>query len=108
MTLLLTFVFLFTFAILIYIPFQNKLNVYIPSSKFNPFYIGLLSGFTGCLLMLTAINISDVVIIDGRMAVIALSGVLGGPFAPIISGIIIGVFRLFMYGYSTSSSNCRK
>ena len=40
---------------------------------------------------------------DGRMAVIALSGVLGGPVATIISGTIIGVFRLFMYGYSTTS-----
>ena len=40
---------------------------------------------------------------DGRMAVIALSGVLGGPFATIISGTIIGLFRMFMYGYSTSA-----
>lgn len=100
---IINFCILFTFAILTYIPFQNKLNVYIPSSKYTPFILGLLSGLTGCLLMLTAINITDFVIMDGRMAVIALSGVLGGPFAPIISGIIIGVFRLFMYGYSTSA-----
>ena len=53
--------------------------------------------------MLTSVSISDVFIMDARMAVIALSGVLGGPLAPIISGTIIGVFRLFMYGYSTSA-----
>lgn len=100
---IINFCILFTFAILIYIPFQNRLNIYIPSSKYTPFILGILSGFTGCLLMLTSINISDVVIMDGRMAVIALSGVLGGPFATIISGTIIGVFRIFMYGYSTSA-----
>lgn len=100
---IINFCILFTFAILTYIPFQNRLNIYIPSSKYNPFILGILSGLTGCLLMLTSINISDFVIMDGRMAVIALSGVLGGPFATIISGTIIGLFRLFMYGYSTSS-----
>ena len=100
---IINFCILFTFAILTYIPFQNKLNVYIPSSKYNPFILGLLSGFTGCLLMLTSVSISDVVIMDGRMAVIALSGVFGGPLTTIISGVIIGVFRLFMYGYSTSA-----
>ena len=100
---IINFCILFTFAILIYIPFQNRLNIYIPSSKYTPFILGILSGFTGCLLMLTSINISDVVIMDGRMAVIALSGVLGGPFATIISGTIIGVFRIFMYEYSTSA-----
>jgi len=100
---IINFCILFTFAILTYIPFQNKLNVYIPSSKYTPFILGLLSGVTGCLLMLTSVGISDVVIMDGRMAVIALSGVFGGPLTPIISGIIIGVFRLFMYGYSISA-----
>lgn len=100
---IINFCILFTFAILTYIPFQNRLNVYIPSSKYTPFILGILSGFTGCLLMLTSVSISDSVFMDGRMAVIALSGVLGGPFATIISGTIIGVFRLFMYGYSTTS-----
>ncbi|MFJ7825586.1 diguanylate cyclase [Psychrobacillus sp. NPDC096623] len=100
---IINFCILFTFAILTYIPFQNRLNVYIPSSKYTPFILGILSGFTGCLLMLTSVSISDFVIMDGRMAVIALSGVLGGPVATIISGTIIGVFRLFMYGYSQTS-----
>ncbi|SDN25684.1 diguanylate cyclase [Psychrobacillus sp. OK028] len=100
---IINFCILFTFAILTYIPFQNRLKVYIPSSKYTPYILGILSGFTGCLLMLTAVSISDFVIMDGRMAVIALSGVLGGPVATIISGTIIGVFRLFMYGYSTTS-----
>ncbi|WP_277586908.1 diguanylate cyclase [Psychrobacillus antarcticus] len=100
---IINFCILFTFAILIYIPFQNRLNVYIPSTRYNPIIVGILSGLTGCLLMLTSINISDLVILDGRMAVIALSGVLGGPLAPILSGTIIGVFRIFMYGYSTSA-----
>jgi diguanylate cyclase len=97
------FCILFTFAILTYIPFQNKLNVYIPSYNYARFILGILSGFTGCLLMLTSVSISDFFIVDGRMAVIALSGVLGGPFAPIISGTIIGIFRLFMYGFSTNA-----
>lgn len=100
---IINFCILFTFAILTYIPFQNKLNVYIPSYNYSRFILGILSGFTGCLLMLTSVSISDFFIVDGRMAVIALSGVLGGPFAPIISGTIIGVFRLFMYGYSTNA-----
>jgi len=100
---IINFCILFTFAILTYIPFQNRLNLYIPSSRFHPFILGILSGLTGCLLMLTSVSISDVFIMDARMAVIALSGVLGGPLAPIISGTIIGVFRLFMYGYSTSA-----
>ena len=37
------------------------------------------------------------------MAVIVLSGILGGPLAPILSGIIIGVFRIFSFDVSQFS-----
>lgn len=97
---IINFCILFTFAILTYIPFQNKLNVFIPSPKYHPFLLGLLSGLTGCVLMLTSVRISEHVIVDGRMAVISLSGVLGGPLATILSGIIIGLFRMFFHGFS--------
>ncbi|WP_391119879.1 diguanylate cyclase [Psychrobacillus sp. L3] len=97
------FCILFTFAILTYIPFQNKVNLFIPSTKYHPFLLGIFTGLTGCLLILKSVSISEHVIVDGRMAVIVLSGVLGGPFATIISAIIIGLFRILLYGYSTNT-----
>lgn len=100
---IINFCILFTFAILTYIPFQNKLNLFIPSTKYHPFILGILSGLTGCILMLTAIAVSEHVIVDGRMAVISLSAVLGGPIATFISSTIIGIFRMFLYDFSIDS-----
>lgn len=97
------FCILFTFAILTYIPFQNKLNLFIPSVRYHPFLLGILGGFTGCLLMLKSVNVSPEVIVDGRLAVISLTGLLGGPFATLISATIIGIFRMFINGYTLTS-----
>lgn len=94
------FCILFTFAILMYMPFQNKLTIFSSNPRFSPLIIGCLSGLTGCILIFQTIVISDYVIVDGRLAVIILSGILGGPLAPIVSGIIIGTFRIFVFGYS--------
>lgn len=91
---------LFTFAILLYVPFQNKLNIFTLHPRFNPFIIGALSGLTGCLLIMQTIIISNSTVIDGRLAVIIFSGIFGGPIAPILSSIIIGVFRIFIFDVS--------
>lgn len=99
----LNFCVLFTFAILIYVPFQNKLNIFTFHPRFTPFIIGALSGVTGCLLIMQTIIISNNTVVDGRLAVIVFSGILGGPIAPILSSIIIGVFRIFAFDISQFS-----
>ena len=91
---------LFTFAILIYVPFQNKLNVFTIHPRFTPYYNWGLSGLTGCILIMQTIIISNSTVVDGRLAVVIFSGIFGGPIAPILSSIIIGVFRIFTFDVS--------
>ena len=65
-----------------------------------PIIIGVVSGVTGCLLIMQTIIISNSTVVDGRLAVVIFSGIFGGPIAPILSSIIIGVFRIFIFDVS--------
>ncbi|MCJ8007882.1 diguanylate cyclase domain-containing protein [Lederbergia wuyishanensis] len=97
------FCILFTFSVLSYWPFQNRVRFHFPFPSIHPFLIGLISGITGLVLMGTGVTIADKVIVDGRSAVIVISGIFGGPIAPLISGLIIGVARIFLTGVTSSS-----
>lgn len=98
--LIINFCILFTFAVLSYWPFQDQANFQLPFQKFHPYFIGIMAGFTGFILMETSVSISDTIMVDSRHVLIVMSGLLGGPIAPIISGIIIGFFRMVMDGIS--------
>lgn len=94
--LLLNFCILFTFAVLSYWPFQDTVRADFPFLKAHPYIIGVMSGLAGFILMETSVNLSDTMIVDSRHVVIVISGIFGGPIAPIISGVIIGLARIFM------------
>lgn len=98
------FCILFTFAMLLYWFSQKKRALSFPFFYRNlPISVGILSGLFGTVLMLTSIHSDSSVIIDGRMAVLALSGLFGGPIAPVIAGVIIGSFRIILYDISTDA-----
>ncbi|AYC28793.1 diguanylate cyclase [Paenisporosarcina cavernae] len=98
--LLINFSILFTFAVLSYWPFQATSRVHIPYPKLHPVLIGILAGITGLILMQTGVRISDSMFVDSRHVMIVISGILGGPIAPIVSGIIIGISRMGMQDMS--------
>lgn len=98
------FCILFTFAMLMYwFARQRRLPLFPYLSKYRGVSIGLLASLFGIVLMLKSIHIGSSIIIDGRMAVVALSGLFGGPVAPIISGTLIGATRILMNDITTSS-----
>lgn len=98
--LIVNFCILFTFAVLSYWPFQDQVRFRIPFQKTHPYFIGVMAGLTGLILMETSVHITDTVILDSRHVLIVVSGLIGGPIAPIISGIIIGLTRMVMDGTS--------
>lgn len=95
---------LFTFAMLMFwFAKQQKQSQFPLLRKFPGYTIGLLSGIFGVVLMLTSIHIGESIIIDGRMAVLALSGLFGGPMAPVIAGILMGTARILVNEISTNA-----
>lgn len=97
------FCILFTFSVLSYWPFQNRVRFHFPFPALHPILIGLISAITGLVLMHTAVKITDSIIVDARIVVIVLSGIFGGPIAPLISGLIIGAVRIFIAGVTMDS-----
>lgn len=101
--LIINFCILFTFAVLAYWPFQDQARFQLPFPKFHPSFIGIMAGFTGFILMETSVSITDTIILDARHVLIVMSGIIGGPVAPIISGIIIGFSRVVVADISSVS-----
>lgn len=98
------FCILFTFAMLMYwFARQERLPLFAFLRKYKGLSIGLLASLFGVVLMFKSIHVGSSIIIDGRMAVVALSGLFGGPVAPVISGFIIGSTRILMNDITTSS-----
>lgn len=66
--------------------------------------LALIFGVLGVVLMLFTIEISEtVVIIDLRNIAVICAGVIGGPVASILTAVIIGVFRIMIFGVNTAS-----
>lgn len=99
--LIINFCILFTFAVLSYWPFQDQARFQLPLQKFHPYFIGVMAGFTGFILMETSVHLTDTIIVDSRHVLIVMSGLIGGPIAPIISGVIIGLSRITVDGSSS-------
>lgn len=89
------FCILFTFSVLSYWPFQDRVRFRIPWRWFHPFLIGIMAGITGLFLLRAAVPIAEGVIVDARLCVIIISGVFGGSFAPLVSSAIIGLARIW-------------
>lgn len=94
--LLINFCILFTFAVLSYWPFQDSVRAIFPFPKTHPYIIGFMAGLAGFILMQSSVRFSDSIMVDSRHVVIVISGIFGGPIAPIISGLIIGLSRMFI------------
>lgn len=101
--LLINFSILFTFAVLSYWPLNYSKNIQFPFPKSHPFVIGIVAGLVGFVLMESSYQSTDTVIIDARHVVVLFAGIFGGPIAPIISGVIIGLARMMMMdGFTTT------
>lgn len=66
-------------------------------------YLGIGFGLLGILLMLSHIQVTDDIIVDLRHLAIIIAAILGGPIAAIITGMMIGITRLVLFGISTTS-----
>lgn len=65
--------------------------------------IGLIFGVLGILLMVYTINSTGSIIIDLRNIAIISSGIVGGPFAALLSALLIAIFRIAYFGVSQAS-----
>lgn len=82
---------LFTFTLLIYWPFINhfKQTPFIHRTK--PYIIGLKFGVTGLVLTFSAVHLTNDLMVNIHYIPVLYSGLLGGPFSILISGLIIGI-----------------
>ena len=87
---------LFTFTLLIYWPFLNyfKQGPFIERTK--PYVIGLKFGFSGLLLTIVALEFMSGFMVNSRIILVLFSGLLGGPISLLISGLVMGIGRLFL------------
>lgn len=90
------FAILFTFTLLIYWPSLNyfKQGPFIERTK--PYVIGLKFGFSGLLLTIVALEFMSGFMVNSRIILVLFSGLLGGPISILISGLIMGIGRLFL------------
>ena len=64
---------------------------------------GVTAGIVGILLMLTSVHFAPTIILDFRSLPFLLCFLYGGILPGIISGVIIGGFRIFYFGFMPSS-----
>jgi len=102
--LLMNFCILFTFAVLSYWPFQDSVGSNLPFKKAHTYFIGVMAGFAGYILMESSVHVTDSIMVDARHVVILIAGIVGGPVAPIISGVIIGLARIFILDDLTTAT----
>lgn len=90
------FCMLLTFTLLIYWPFINhfKQNSFIERSK--PYVTGIKFGIAGFILTLSTIDPVYGFMISSRLILLLFSGLLGGPIAILISGLIMGLGQLIL------------
>lgn len=102
--LLINFCILFTFAVLSYWPFQDSVRSNLPFKKAHTYFIGVMAGFAGYMLMESSVLVTDSIMVDARHVIIVIAGIVGGPLAPIISGVIIGLARIFILDDLTNAN----
>lgn len=98
------FCILFTFTLLIYWPFINYFKITPLIDRSIPYMTGIKFGVTGLILTYSAIHFVDGVLVNSQFVSILFSGLLGGPFAILISGLIIGIGRFFLSEISLAST----
>lgn len=94
---IINFSIMFTFIIFSYFIFeyfQGKRTTYL---ELQPFIIAIVATAISLFLMKTAIPFHNGIIGDNRNISILLAGLLGGPYAILISSILIAVFRVVLF-----------
>lgn len=81
----------------------RKFKVNTSSSYKLQLASGLLNGIVGCVLILYSFDAINGVVLDFRHGAIVIASVLGGPISALISGLMIGTFRILRYGLSETS-----
>lgn len=65
--------------------------------------LGVSFGTLGIVLMLFTIKITDTVILDLRLISIMCAGIMGGPAAALLAAALTALFRILLFGISTTS-----
>lgn len=73
------------------------------SSLSRKLLFGAWGGLVGITLMLFSIQVTPTVIVDFRNIAALWSAIYGGPIAALVTCFIIGSFRVFNFGITTSS-----
>lgn len=90
------FCILFTFTLLIYWPFINHFKQTPFVNRTIPYITGLKFGVTGLVLTFSAVHLTHDFLVNIHYISVLYSGLLGGPFAILISGFIIGIGLIFL------------
>src|SRR5690606_37467182 len=90
------FCILFTFTLLIYWPFINHFKQTPFINRSLPYMIGVKFGITGLRLSFSAVHLTNNFMMNIQYIPVLYSGLLGGPFAILISGLIIGTGLFFL------------
>lgn len=99
LTILYNFCILSTISILIYWPFLNQQEK--PTiNRYQPYIIGFNFGVAGLLLTILSSQVAFGIMINSRIIPLLLSGLLGGPIALAISGLIMGIARFFLVEFT--------
>lgn len=88
----------FTYFLLEY--FQNK-NVFLDDLK--PIIVATIATIISLLLMKTSISFNSGLIADARNISILMAGLLGGPYALLLTSLLVGSLRIFFFDVSLIS-----
>ncbi|MEO4054025.1 diguanylate cyclase [Solibacillus sp. CAU 1738] len=94
--LLVDFCILFTFTVLIYWLYLYYFNKNDRFPILKPILIGIAFGVNGIILMTISFPIAYGIIINARIIPLLFSGLLGGPIAVLVSGLIMFISRFFL------------
>jgi PAS domain S-box-containing protein len=62
---------------------------------------GLLFGVIAVIGMQIPLHIASGIIIDGRTVIVMLAGAFGGPFAGVVSAVVVATYRFYLGGVGT-------
>lgn len=97
------FTIIFTFTILIYWVFSSILKTKTSRPKFLTWLIGLCFGMLGVGITGLFLAVQNNVLVNTRFITFLFGGMLGGPIAMLVSGLILFVSRLIIGLSSTLS-----
>ncbi|OEH93501.1 diguanylate cyclase [Bacillus solimangrovi] len=83
--------------------FFEKQPLELSSPIIRRIIAGLGAGLLGTLLMVSTIQVTDIVIVDLRHLAIIIAAIYGGTIASTMAGIMIGMMRILLFGINSAS-----